>query len=77
MGETVLEARALHKSYGAGETAVAVLKGLDLSVSGGEVVAVLGPSGCGKSTLLHVLGLMDTPDAGEVLARGRPTSAIK
>jgi len=76
MGDPILAAQGLRKSYGSGETAVTVLKGLDLRVSAGEYVAVLGPSGCGKSTLLNVLGLMDAPDGGEVLFRGRPTSAM-
>jgi len=76
MAELALEATGLRKSYGSGEAAVAVLKGLDLCVSAGEFVAVLGPSGCGKSTLLNVLGLMDAPDAGEVRFIGRPTSRM-
>ena len=76
MAELALQAQGLRKSYGSGETAVAVLKGLDLAVSAGEFVAVLGPSGCGKSTLLNVLGLMDAPDAGEVRFTGRPTARM-
>jgi lipoprotein-releasing system ATP-binding protein len=76
MAELALEAKGLRKSYGSGETAVTVLKGLNLFVSVGEFVAVLGPSGCGKSTLLNVLGLMDAPDAGEVRFTGRPTSRM-
>ena len=76
MAELALQAQGLRKSYGSGETAVAVLKGLDLAVSAGEFVAVLGPSGCGKSTLLNVLGLMDVPDTGEIFFRGRPTAGL-
>ena len=76
MGEPVLEARGLRKTYGSGESAVTVLNGLDLAIAAGEYVAVLGPSGCGKSTLLNVLGLMDVPDAGEVFFSGRPTSRM-
>jgi len=71
-----LVAKNLCRTYGAGDSAVNVLKGLDLQVSTGEFLAVLGPSGCGKSTLLNVLGLMDTPDSGEVFFRGRRTSTL-
>jgi len=73
MAEPALAARGLRKTYGAGESAVQVLRGLDITVPAGEFVAVLGQSGCGKSTLLNVLGLMDVPDSGEVLFNGRPT----
>jgi lipoprotein-releasing system ATP-binding protein len=76
MAEPILSARGLRKSYGQGESAVSVLKGLDLNISAGEFLIVLGQSGCGKSTLLNILGLMDGPDSGEVLFRGRDTSAM-
>ncbi|MBI5882645.1 MAG: ABC transporter ATP-binding protein [Elusimicrobia bacterium] len=73
---SVLEAKGLFKSYGEGPQAVEVLKGLDFSVLAGEYLVILGPSGCGKSTLLNILGLMDRPDAGELVIRGRAVSAL-
>ena len=74
--EYILEARGLHKSFGPASARVHVLRGLDLKVRGGEFLAVMGPSGCGKSTLLHLLGLMASPDAGEVMVDGRSAGGL-
>jgi ABC-type polar amino acid transport system ATPase subunit len=63
----VLEARGLHKSYGSME----VLKGVDFTVSAGEVKAILGPSGSGKSTILRLMALLEPLDGGEILLQGR------
>ncbi|MEW6337419.1 MAG: ABC transporter ATP-binding protein [Acidobacteriota bacterium] len=65
MSDAVL-AVGLAKGYGEGPRRVEVLRGLDLRVERGEMLAVVGPSGVGKSTLLHLLGLLDRPDAGEL-----------
>ena len=61
-----LEARAVDKRYAVGTTTLQVLRGLDLVVEKGEMVAIVGASGVGKSTLLHVLGGLDAIDGGSV-----------
>ncbi|MBY6162072.1 ABC transporter ATP-binding protein [Mameliella alba] len=67
MNDTVLRLSGIEKSYNKGQpNEVQVLRGIDLSVGRGEVVALVAPSGAGKSTLLHIAGLLDTPDSGAV-----------
>ncbi|HEV8612507.1 MAG TPA: ABC transporter ATP-binding protein [Gemmatimonadales bacterium] len=67
----VLEARELRKNYLGGDgSTIEVLRGLELSVSTGEFVAVTGESGSGKSTLLHLVGALDRPTGGQVLLDG-------
>jgi len=66
----VLEARNLRKVYGEGEARVEALRGVDLGVRAGEMVAIMGRSGSGKSTLLSMLGGIDSPTSGEVLLEG-------
>jgi lipoprotein-releasing system ATP-binding protein len=56
----MVQASGIYKSYGS----LTVLKGIDLSVSKGEVISIIGASGAGKSTLLHILGTLDVPDKG-------------
>jgi putative ABC transport system ATP-binding protein len=74
--DCILEARGLQKSFGSGAARVHVLRGLHLRVRRGEFLAIMGPSGCGKSTLLHVLGLMLSPDGGDVLLDGKGVTAL-
>ncbi len=66
----VLEARNLRKVYGEGEARVEALRGVDMGVRAGEMVAIMGRSGSGKSTLLSMLGGIDSPTSGEVLLEG-------
>ena len=74
---TILQTKDLRKIYGAGETEVRALDGVDLSVEKGEFVAVVGPSGSGKSTLLHMLGGLDRPTSGSVTVDGREIFSLK
>ena len=74
---TILQTKDLRKIYGAGETEVRALDGVDLSVEKGEFVAVVGTSGSGKSTLLHMLGGLDRPTSGSVTVDGREIFSLK
>ena len=62
----VLEAKGVFRSFQTGSVILDVLKGVDLEIYQGEIVALIGPSGSGKSTLLHILGVLDRPDKGSV-----------
>ncbi len=71
MNRPLLQTIGLHKSYPTGRNAVLeVLKGIDLEINEGEIIAITGPSGVGKSTLLHLIGVLDRPTQGEVLIAG-------
>lgn len=73
----ILRLEGVGKTYGKdGPAPVEVLRGLDLSVARGEVVALVAPSGAGKSTLLHIAGLLDTPDTGRVILQGRDMTGL-
>ncbi len=73
----ILETKELKKYYGAGDTEVRALDGVDLSVESGEFVAIVGTSGSGKSTLLHMLGGLDRPTSGTVTVDGRDIFSLK
>jgi len=64
--DAVLEAKGVFRSFQTGSVILDVLKGVDLEIYEGEIVALIGPSGSGKSTLLHILGALDRPDKGSV-----------
>jgi putative ABC transport system ATP-binding protein len=66
-----VEARAITKIYGEGGAVVRALRGVDLAVPTGEMVAIMGPSGSGKSTLLHIVGALDSPTGGTIAVAGQ------
>jgi lipoprotein-releasing system ATP-binding protein len=66
----------VERRYAQGDGFLEILRGADLSVSPGEMVALVAPSGTGKSTLLHLAGLLEKPDGGEVFVGGEPTSSM-
>ena len=77
MSEPVLELKGIEKGYKLGKPGeVRVLRGADLAIARGEVVALVAPSGAGKSTLLHIAGLLDTPNGGEVRIGGEEMSRL-
>ncbi len=73
----ILQTKDLRKHYGAGDTLVKALDGVDLSVEPGEFVAIVGTSGSGKSTLLHMLGGLDRPTSGSVTVDGKDIFSLK
>src|SRR5690554_1699799 len=72
----LIELRGITRSFGEGELAVPVLKGIDLKIYPGEFVAIMGPSGSGKSTLMNILGCLDQASAGQYWFDGRDVSAL-
>ena len=74
--EATLTARGLAKTYAGDGIVVPALRGIDLDVGDGELVALMGPSGCGKSTLLHLLGGLDRTTAGSITLGGRRVDGL-
>jgi predicted ABC-type transport system involved in lysophospholipase L1 biosynthesis ATPase subunit len=74
--EILLEGRGLRKTYVMGRRTLEVLRGVDLTVERGELLALRGASGAGKSTLLHLLGGLDTPNEGEIWFAGKNLATL-
>ncbi|HUC85504.1 MAG TPA: ABC transporter ATP-binding protein, partial [Candidatus Acidoferrales bacterium] len=74
MIEPLLSARGLKKNYVIGKRTLEVLRGVNVEIARGDFVALRGASGTGKSTLLHLLGGLDTPNAGEIIFDGQNVS---
>jgi NitT/TauT family transport system ATP-binding protein len=72
LSRAVVQTVAVTKVFGTGDTAVAALEAIDLSIREGEFVSLIGPSGCGKSTLLRLIGDLTTPSEGEIRVNGKP-----
>ena len=76
-GVPALELQGVCRSFAQGYgDDIKVLDGVDLTVTRGEIVALVGPSGAGKSTLLHIAGLLEPPDAGDVIINGKPCNGL-
>jgi ABC-type lipoprotein export system ATPase subunit len=73
---SIVSAQAVHKTYETGALRVDALRGIDLELRQGEMVAIIGPSGCGKTTLLNCLSGLDSIDAGEISIEGTPLSEM-
>ncbi len=71
MSSIVLQLTNIQRSFEQGGQRLNILRGVNLSIARGETVALLGPSGCGKTTLLQIAGLLENPDAGDVIINGQ------
>jgi lipoprotein-releasing system ATP-binding protein len=76
MSDIPLRLDAVERRYRSGAGELPVLRGADLSLAAGEIVALVAPSGTGKSTLLHLAGLLEKPDGGEVFVAGRAAGTL-
>lgn len=76
MNEPIVVAHALTKTFVSGTQQVPALRGVELTVRGGEFLALVGPSGSGKTTLLNLVGALDVPTSGEILVLGRSLGAM-
>ena len=76
MTDAIVSCRGLERTFRSGTRETSAVRGVDLDVAAGEWVAIMGPSGCGKSSLLHLLGGLDTPDAGIVSVAGEDLARL-
>ena len=76
MPEAIIELNSLVKTYDTGEVQVQALRGVDLSVGRGEMVAIMGPSGCGKTTLLNTASGLDDPTEGSITIEGTDLGSL-
>jgi lipoprotein-releasing system ATP-binding protein len=76
MSEPVLETRGLKRSFVQGDVTIEVLRGVDLAIGAGEIVALLGPSGSGNSTLLQAVGLLEGGFSGSIRINGREAAQL-
>ncbi|MCP5372867.1 MAG: ABC transporter ATP-binding protein [Hyphomicrobiales bacterium] len=76
-GDAVLELRGVKRAFAQGRGRLEILRGVDLAIGRGEIVALVGPSGAGKSTLLHIAGLLERPDDGDILIGGQSCVAMR
>jgi putative ABC transport system ATP-binding protein len=72
----LIRMQGVTKTYDAGELAVQALRGIDLEIEKGQMVAVIGPSGSGKSTLMHILGCLDAPTDGTYRLEGKDVAEL-
>ena len=70
MNKTIIEVKNLKKDFYVGEVTVRALKGVNLSISEGEFIAIMGASGSGKSTMLNILGCLEKPSSGDYILDG-------
>jgi putative ABC transport system ATP-binding protein len=76
MRDAIIETRDLQKHYVLGSETVRALRGVDLTISRNEYVAIMGPSGSGKSTLMNLIGCLDTPTGGEYILNGQAVAGL-
>lgn len=76
MAKALLDVRDLRRSFSQGGETLEILKGVNMQIAEGEMVALVGPSGAGKSTLLHQIGLLDRPSSGEIYIDGHEAGRL-